>query len=82
MPSENKITHVIFDMDGLLLDTETRYEMAIGNVTRKFGKEYTFELKRTPLSVSQSINITFFFILRKDHGSDRGRGCQDHNIRT
>ncbi|KAH9392962.1 Pseudouridine-5'-phosphatase [Tyrophagus putrescentiae] len=48
MPSDEspKITHVIFDMDGLLLDTETQYEKAIGNVVGAYGHEYPFELKR------------------------------------
>ncbi|KAH9404730.1 Pseudouridine-5'-phosphatase [Tyrophagus putrescentiae] len=41
-----KITHVIFDMDGLLLDTETRYEKAIDIVTRRYGHPFTFDLKR------------------------------------
>ena len=46
LDNDNKVTHVIFDMDGLLLDTETRYEKAIGVVTRRYGHEYTFDLKR------------------------------------
>ncbi|KAJ6217334.1 hypothetical protein RDWZM_008491 [Blomia tropicalis] len=45
MSEEIKISHVIFDMDGLLLDTETRYEKSIGTVTRRYGQEYTFDLK-------------------------------------
>ncbi|XP_015785512.1 pseudouridine-5'-phosphatase [Tetranychus urticae] len=39
------VTHVIFDLDGLLLDTETLYFKAINQVVSKFGKEYTPEIK-------------------------------------
>ncbi|KAH9418563.1 Pseudouridine-5'-phosphatase [Dermatophagoides pteronyssinus] len=39
------ITHVIFDMDGLILDTETMYEKAINSVTQRYGRDYPFEVK-------------------------------------
>jgi len=39
------VTHVIFDMDGLLLDTETKYEAAIENLCQKYGSTYTLEAK-------------------------------------
>ncbi|OTF74688.1 hypothetical protein BLA29_002172 [Euroglyphus maynei] len=39
------ITHVIFDMDGLILDTETFYEKAIDSVTKRYGRDYPFEVK-------------------------------------
>jgi len=38
-------THVIFDLDGLLLDTEKNYEAAITNVLEKYGQEYTLEVQ-------------------------------------
>lgn len=36
---------VLFDLDGVLLDTEPLYTIAISELTREFGKEYTWELK-------------------------------------
>eukprot|EP00775_Hariotina_reticulata_P007339 gene7340-7551_t len=39
------ITHVIFDMDGLLLDTETFYTIAQQQVAERYGKQFTWDLK-------------------------------------
>ncbi|XP_008544754.1 pseudouridine-5'-phosphatase isoform X1 [Microplitis demolitor] len=40
-----KVTHVLFDMDGLLIDTEYRYTEAFNNVLNKYGKTFTWEIK-------------------------------------
>jgi HAD superfamily hydrolase (TIGR01509 family) len=39
------ITHVLFDMDGLLLDTETLYTVAQSAVLAQYGHEFTREKK-------------------------------------
>ncbi|XP_072933360.1 pseudouridine-5'-phosphatase-like [Epargyreus clarus] len=39
------VTHVLFDMDGLILNTENLYTVAFQNIVSKYGKDYTFELK-------------------------------------
>ncbi|XP_054164688.1 pseudouridine-5'-phosphatase-like [Oppia nitens] len=46
------VSHVVFDMDGLLLDTETRYEIAIRNVLARYDKPYLNELKVRLLGVT------------------------------
>jgi len=40
-----KITHVIFDNDGLLLDTEPFYTEAHGDVAARFGKTFDWSIK-------------------------------------
>ncbi|XP_039295520.1 pseudouridine-5'-phosphatase [Nilaparvata lugens] len=37
------ITHIIFDVDGTLLDTESLYEVAYRKIAEKFGKEFKDE---------------------------------------
>jgi pseudouridine 5'-phosphatase len=44
MNSENP-TCVLFDMDGVLLDTEPLYSQAIHSVTTRFGHDFTWALK-------------------------------------
>ncbi|CAI5446169.1 unnamed protein product [Caenorhabditis angaria] len=40
------VTHVIFDFDGLLVDTEPAYTIANSEILKEFGKEFTMDLKR------------------------------------
>lgn len=39
------VTHCIFDLDGLILDTEHIYEMSVRNICKSFGKEYPWDVR-------------------------------------
>ncbi|EDW84088.1 uncharacterized protein Dwil_GK13331 [Drosophila willistoni] len=39
------VTHCIFDLDGLLLDTETIYEEVTAEIAAKYGKTYTVDTR-------------------------------------
>lgn len=39
------IAACLFDMDGLLLDTETAYTVAQQQIVQQWGKTFTWELK-------------------------------------
>ncbi|XP_037957274.1 probable pseudouridine-5'-phosphatase [Teleopsis dalmanni] len=53
-----KVTHCIFELDGLLLDTEDKYEMIIKDMIKIFNKELTWEIRlqlfgKTDLEVAE-----------------------------
>lgn len=41
----NNVSHVIFDMDGLLLNTEYIYEDVVREIAKSFGKEYPLSVR-------------------------------------
>ena len=66
MKSEyDKVTHVIFDMDGLLINTEDLYEKAYQSVFDEFDVIYTFEHKAKIMGMKP---IRVAEILLKDMG--------------
>lgn len=44
-PTFKPVTHVLFDLDGVILDTEKLYTEAVQRVASRYGKKYTWELK-------------------------------------
>ncbi|XP_064615020.1 pseudouridine-5'-phosphatase-like [Liolophura sinensis] len=53
MTRYNPITHVVFDMDGLLLDTENLYTIATQAVTSQYGKDYSYDIKEKCMGRSE-----------------------------
>ncbi len=45
MNSSKKITHIIYDMDGLLLDTEPFYTQVTQSIVQQYGKNFNWNLK-------------------------------------
>lgn len=43
--SRPNITHVLFDMDGLILDTETFYTVVQTHICARYDKTFTWEIK-------------------------------------
>lgn len=54
-----KITHVIFDLDGLLLDTESIFEQCYTSVINEYGKQYDWDLQSQVMgkSAEQGVEI-------------------------
>ncbi|EEB10900.1 2-deoxyglucose-6-phosphate phosphatase, putative [Pediculus humanus corporis] len=49
----NPVTHVIFDLDGLLLDTETIYKDIISKIAESYNKKYTKEIQIMVLGTTE-----------------------------
>ncbi|VDM49606.1 unnamed protein product [Toxocara canis] len=47
------VTHVIFDLDGLLIDSEPLYAEANVRVMGRYGKKYSTELKKLTMGMRQ-----------------------------
>lgn len=52
MPFDS-VTHVIFDLDGTLVDTEPIYETCCSNIIRGFGKEYLAEVRMKVMGTTE-----------------------------
>lgn len=52
-----KVSHVIFDMDGLLLDTEKYYRKAFSDIAKRFNKEYTPHIMSKVVGAPQNDSV-------------------------
>ncbi|KAF9116935.1 glutathione synthase [Mortierella sp. AM989] len=61
------ITHCIFDMDGLLINTESLYTEITTEILARFGKTYDFELKAKLMGLREKESSE---LLVKESGAD------------
>jgi pseudouridine-5'-monophosphatase len=62
MPAGVRISsHVLFDLDGVLLDTERLYTVATQSVVARFGKTFTWAIKRD--AMGRDANVSARIIL-------------------
>lgn len=50
------VTHCIFDMDGLLLDTEPIYENSVREICKSFGKDYPLDVRMKVLGTQAELS--------------------------
>ena len=60
MPLTGRFRAVVFDMDGLLLDTEVLWDRAEGELFRRHGDEWTFEDKLAVMGTSQQASARYY----------------------
>lgn len=55
MSTLNRVSHVIFDMDGLLLDTEHIYEGVVRDIAKSFGKDYPMDVRMKVMGTNEQM---------------------------
>ena len=60
MPLTGRYRAVVFDMDGLLLDTEVLWDRAEGELFRRHGGEWTFEDKLAVMGTSFDTSARYY----------------------
>lgn len=47
------VTHVIFDLDGLLVDSEKYFRKSVGKLLAQFNVDYNYQLQERVLGILQ-----------------------------
>ncbi|KAI6184538.1 hypothetical protein M3Y97_00607200 [Aphelenchoides bicaudatus] len=72
-----KITHVIFDLDGTLIDSEVCGSVLHIECLKKFGRQYDPENKRTPVGITHIEEIRAIIKLYELNVTEKGvLGCK------
>ena len=76
MPLNGRYRAVVFDMDGLLLDSEVLWDRAEGELFRRHGDEWTFEDKLNVMGTSFEATARYY-AERLGQPAERGVGLVD-----
>ncbi|XP_037957277.1 probable pseudouridine-5'-phosphatase isoform X2 [Teleopsis dalmanni] len=79
------VTHCIFDMDGLLLDTEKLYTQATQSILDEYGATYSWEVKMKvmglhSLEVGRIIVDTYNLPITPEEYTNRQRAATEKNM--
>lgn len=55
MSTLNRMSHVIFDMDGLLMDTEHIYEGVVRDIAKSFDKDYPHDVRMKVMGTTEQM---------------------------
>lgn len=58
MSQFSPVSHVVFDCDGLLVDSEQYYSEAMTTIARKYGKEFNYQIKLDMMGESPGASLS------------------------